>query len=158
MQSRFWRIWGVTPAGSLTRAFVAGSGESWTPGWNTARCSHRRIHTGPAPAPQCFCGWHVLTTESAAWDLVRSRHRVGPLAVGAVETLGPVLSGNARVWNDPPETRRVGVAAVAGELFLNREARPYGAALCTYYSVAVCGPWPLDDGPLRRGCQLPADD
>jgi hypothetical protein len=108
--SLFWRAWGVTPDGQLTRCFRTATEQCWAAsGWeNIARCNLRGRHTVPAPAPDCFCGWHVLTTEAAVWAFVRSRHRGSPWAVGPVRWtgLGTVLPSNVR--NDPPETRRVG--------------------------------------------------
>ncbi len=95
----------------------------------------------PAPAPDCFCGWHVLTTEVAAWAFVRSRHRGSPWSVGPAEVMGSVLPSH--VPNDPPETRRVATAAVAGPLALSRAARPYGEALTARYGFPVTAVWLL---------------
>jgi hypothetical protein len=136
----FWRAWGVTSDGCLTRCFVTATDQRWGPGWqNIATCQHRGRHTVPAPAPDCFCGWHVLTTEAAVWAFVRSRHRGSPWAVGPVAVWGSVLPSN--VPNDPPETRRVAAAAVAGPLALSPQARPYGEALTARYGFPVTTVW-----------------
>jgi hypothetical protein len=138
----FWRAWGVTPDGWLTRCFPNATEQRWAPGrpWhNTARCNLRGLHAGPAPAPECYCGWHCMTTEAAVWAYVRSRHRGSPWAVGPVEVLGSVLPSN--VSNDPPETRRAAVAAVAGPLALSPTARPYGEALTARYATPVGAVW-----------------
>ncbi len=82
-----------------------------------------------------------MTTEAAVWAYVRSRHRGSPWAVGPVEVLGSVLPSN--VHNDPPETRRAAVAAVAGPLALSRAARPYGEALTARYGTPVTAVWLL---------------
>ncbi len=136
----FWRAWGVTPDGWLNLCFQSATDQRWAAsGWeNIARCNR---HSWPAPAAHCFCGWHVLTTEAAVWAFVRSRHRGSPWAVGPVRWmgLGTVLPSN---WpNDPPETRRLAAAAVAGPLALSPGARPYAKALTARYAVPVTGAW-----------------
>jgi hypothetical protein len=147
----FWRAWGVTPDGYLTRCFRTATEQRWaTSGWeNIARCNR---HSGPVPAPDCFCGWHVLTTEAAAWAFVRSRHRGSPWAVGPVQWtgLGTVLPSN--VPNDPPETRRLAAAAVAGPLALSPLGRPYGEALAARYGVPVSAVWMPSGSPPERFC------
>ncbi len=157
----FWRAWGVTPDGWLTRCFPTfATDQRWGPGWqNTATCTHPASwHPNvPAPAPGCSCGWHVLTTEAAVWALVRSRHRGSPWAVGPVAVMGSVLPSN--VHNDPPETRRAAVAAVAGPLALSPRARPYGEALTARYGVLVTAAWlPLSPGQAAADLRQMAEE
>jgi hypothetical protein len=129
-----WRAWGVTSAGGLERAFFHVLGPEWDAGWNQARC--RTGH--PAPAPECWCGLHVITREADVWAFVAARFRPGrskSCAVGVVEYDG------AATWSlvpgDPPSTLRVERARVVGPVVVLPGAEALAPLIRQRYGVRV---------------------
>ncbi len=72
-----------------------------------------------------------------------------------MEVLGSVLPSH--VYNDPPETRRVAAAAVAGPLALSITARPFAEAVAARYGFRVTAVW-LPLSPAQAAAQLPPGD
>jgi hypothetical protein len=130
-----WRVWGVDRAGRLGRAFFHTGPQVWGTGWLEAEC--RRGHQ--APAPECWCGLHLMTEGDDVWAFVRARYRPGvsarPVAVGRVEYDGAAL--RSLIPGDPASTLRVERARVLGPVVLPPAAEPFAAAIRDRYRVPV---------------------
>ncbi len=135
----FWRAWGVTPDGWLTRCFQNATDQRWGPGWqNTATCKHRGDTRCRRRLRDCFCGWHVLTTVTLDMSdlvtpvLVSIASLVAALAATAGQDGAHASESSRRprkmstIWARPrsrTSTARRSSAVTAGL----RRARPCGA-------------------------------
>ncbi len=131
-----WRAWGVDRrTGSLGRAFLYANQQEWDTDWNEAWC-RRALHH--APAPGCFCGFHLMTDENDAWAFAEARYQPGvsrPCVVGRVQYDGAAMTSPDPC--DPASTLRVERARVVGPIVVLPGAEPFAAAIRDYYRVRV---------------------